>query len=1068
MTLWNPLNVFTSPQRQPGDDPLSAAFDPARTGDPLGGNQSPPAIGFGDTRVGPGASRDPRRQPIGFAPPQEEGRFRTELSFKRHHESPRASAVRDHEDEDSTTAWQTPVPAFPVDETAAEVHLVDAHEVEDATENDSEQADVDGVDQIDEKRVPFYKRELGFRRKRLAADVADEAPEVQDSDETLEESDEAAPIEAEARSEEEHEVSDDLPHETDYESADDVVAVSSEDDDEILSEDVDDEILSEDVTVPTASAAAGAKAASVPFYKRELSFRRKSAQPEEESVTPFPDEIESDQELVQDENIDAFNDSELSVEPLPAAAAPDTLEDTATPADRSGEDGDAEDGDATVAAGDDDVAEWDISANESAQDQLVPVAAIAASITADAPEPEKHDQDDASLDTAADFTGAQDVDGFPEVEDAADVEGALEVEDAADVDGALEVEDAADVDGALEVEDAADVGGAEDVDRDASDGTPPPTDGATKRWKKRTSVRPAKRQSGRGSKGNKVVGLKIGASQIAAAVVTEADGGHQLVQLARRPLEPGIVVDGEVRDQDALANALKAFFDDEQLPKKGVRIGLASNRIGVRTFDIVGIDDEERFDNAVRFKAHEVLPVAVHEAVLDYRVLEQRPNEAGEQMRRVLLVVAPKDQVAPYQSVADRVGLNLIGIDLEALGLLRAFVDPKPFAARLADDTATVVVAIGHESSTLLVAGGGACEFTRVFDWGGGALQGAIGESLEVMPAEAATILRHLSLSGPGRKYDGLDDATRMRATEAVRLGLTPFARELVNSLQFYQTQTDSLGIGEIVITGGTSQLEGLDEALHAMIGVKATVGNPLGRVSVDGQIDPAIEAAIGSMAVSIGLAINDDRARAVNLLREASAKPKNRRASLVAVGVPVAAAVPLVALGLLYFGAHGKASDQQAQLDAVRAEIAALPQPPTPTIGSGVIGDEAVRASSVASVLGGRLAWDAVLRDLSRVLPENVWLTKLSVTQPAAGNLADGAVPVAAVAPGVAPTPTAVSIDGFTYSQPDVARLLARLGTLATLKNVTLTSSQIQPLGNRDVAHFVIVADLNQTGGPS
>ena len=254
------------------------------------------------------------------------------------------------------------------------------------------------------------------------------------------------------------------------------------------------------------------------------------------------------------------------------------------------------------------------------------------------------------------------------------------------------------------------------------------------------------------------------------------------MQLARRPIDSGLVVDGEVRDADALAHALKTFFDEHKLPKKDVRIGLASNRIGVRTFEIAGIDDEATFDNAVRFKAHEVLPVAQHESVLDYRVLEERPNEAGEPSRRILLVVAPRDQVEPYAQVAQKAGIRLSGVDLEALSLLRAFVEPKPFAVRAVDDTATVIVSIGHESTTLLVAGGGACEFTRVFDWGGGTLQDAVMQELDVHPAEAATILRHLSLSGPGRQYETLDDAARAKAVEAVRTPahpVRPRARQL-------------------------------------------------------------------------------------------------------------------------------------------------------------------------------------------------------------------------------------------------------------------------------------------------
>ena len=123
-----------------------------------------------------------------------------------------------------------------------------------------------------------------------------------------------------------------------------------------------------------------------------------------------------------------------------------------------------------------------------------------------------------------------------------------------------------------------------------------------------------------------------------------------------------------------------------------------------------------------------------------------------------------------------------------------------------------------------------------------------------------------------------------------------------------------------------------------------------------------------------------------------------------------------------------------------------------------------------MANVLGGRLAWEAVFRDMSRVLPANVWLSTLSLTAPdAAANLADGTVAGApAAVPGVEPVPTAVAIDGFTFTQPDVARLLARLATLPSLKRVTLTSSTSQVMGSKKVVHFVIVADLNQTGGAS
>jgi len=65
---------------------------------------------------------------------------------------------------------------------------------------------------------------------------------------------------------------------------------------------------------------------------------------------------------------------------------------------------------------------------------------------------------------------------------------------------------------------------------------------------------------GRPARHKKLVGLKIGASQIAAARI-ENNGAAQLLQVARQPLEQGVVVGGELRDHEALAEQLRAAVD---------------------------------------------------------------------------------------------------------------------------------------------------------------------------------------------------------------------------------------------------------------------------------------------------------------------------------------------------------------------------------------------------------------------------------------------------------------------------------------------------------------------------
>jgi type IV pilus assembly protein PilM len=765
----------------------------------------------------------------------------------------------------------------------------------------------------------------------------------------------------------------------------------------------------------------------VPFYKREISLRRRK-----------PTAVVSDDPV---EEVPA--DDEAGVEPEQEQGRTGVPIGFAAPGDQADEAGDR------MAASDD----HDLAAESDA-------SASGPEAHDDSSDPEPHEDVEPAVEQPS-------ADAAPAVDD--DQAAASAERHDGDADEAPEPDEhrdepvaAAEFDDAAAAEpDVADVAHEDAGDPEAVAAGDPSKKRSSLRARRGGTPGPKPNGSSNGRGGRKVVGLKIGASQVAAAVVTRSDRGHELVELARQPLEPGIVVDGEVRDPDALREALRSFFDEHRLPRKDVRVGVASNRIGVRTVDLSGIEDEARFDNAVRFKAHEVLPVSVSESVLDYRVVEERVTETGEIVRRVLLVVAPRDQVEPFASACTGAGLKLGGIDLEALALLRAFVEPAPLGARLSTDTATVVVAIGHESTTLLVAGGGACEFTRVFDWGGLTLQQAIALELDVHSADAAKILHGLSLSGEART--GLDEERRARALEAVRTRLTPFARELVQSLQFYQGQESSLGIGEIVITGGASHLEGLADALHQMIGVSVRVGDPLQRVHVGHALDPALERTIGSLAVPIGLAIVDEPPRGVNLLPDELRRQKRKRPSALSVALPIAAVVPIAAMGFLFVQANGDAGDQRSSLQAVQAEIDALPEPTRPVIDPSLAVEQQQRAAALASVLGTRLAWDRVLGDLSRVLPDNVWLTSFSARTPDPASTS-AALPPAT--PGVAPTPTGVTIQGYTYSLPDVALLLSRLSTVPSLTNVSLGGSDKREIGKKAAIGFTIIADIDGNGG--
>jgi type IV pilus assembly protein PilM len=348
------------------------------------------------------------------------------------------------------------------------------------------------------------------------------------------------------------------------------------------------------------------------------------------------------------------------------------------------------------------------------------------------------------------------------------------------------------------------------------------------------------------------VGLKVGASQLAAAQVSN-DNGARLLRVARQPLEPGIVVGGEVRDITGLASALDEFFTTNKLPRKNVRLGIGTNRVGVRTLEVSGISDEKQLGNAVAFRAHEALAIPMDQAILDYHLLGTTTSDTGDVTHRVVLAAAYREPIDHFVAAFHAADIELAGIDVEAFALLRAVAPPSGAVAE-GDRAAIVALAIGHDRSTLAISDGEICDFTRVLEWGGVKLDIALSRELGLGQDEASELKRSIDLRDEWAAEDS-DDPRLAKGREAVKRELVNLGREMIASLQFYQGQPGSRAIGEILVTGGTTRMPGLVEELERLVRARIRVADPLVAVRPEGA-DIAARDDLASFAVAIGLGV--------------------------------------------------------------------------------------------------------------------------------------------------------------------------------------------------------------------
>jgi type IV pilus assembly protein PilM len=163
-------------------------------------------------------------------------------------------------------------------------------------------------------------------------------------------------------------------------------------------------------------------------------------------------------------------------------------------------------------------------------------------------------------------------------------------------------------------------------------------------------------------------------------------------------------------------------------------------------------------------------------------------------------------------------------------------------------------VSIGHERTIFAVSDGRVCDFARVLEWGGAALDTAIARALDVDPADAEQIKQLLTLDGD-QEIEGVSAMQLEAARAAVRQELQLLARELVSSLKFYQSRPGSLDLGDVLLTGGGAQLDGIDAELARQLAVPVRLGDPLNRVKLGKDVP---HPASPSLAIAVGLGIEE------------------------------------------------------------------------------------------------------------------------------------------------------------------------------------------------------------------
>ena len=315
-----------------------------------------------------------------------------------------------------------------------------------------------------------------------------------------------------------------------------------------------------------------------------------------------------------------------------------------------------------------------------------------------------------------------------------------------------------------------------------------------------------------------------------------------MVGFGTEPVPADTIVDGAIIDAAAVADAVARALDASRIKTKDVVASLSGNAVIVKKINLPVMTEAE-LSESIHWEAEQYIPFDIQDVNLDYQILSTRPGD-GRGSMEVLLVAAKKDRITDYTDVINKTGRTAVVVDVDAFAVQNAYeanYDLEP-------GVVVALLNIGASGVNINIVSGEQSLFTRDISIGGNAFTEAIQKELG-LPFDSAERVKK------GETMDGVDPADvapiLRTVTESVLL-------EIQKTFDFFKATAASDRIDRVLVSGGTSRVDGFVDRLAERFGTPVELFDPFRKI----QFDPKrfgierVEDVAPTSAVAVGLAL--------------------------------------------------------------------------------------------------------------------------------------------------------------------------------------------------------------------
>jgi len=346
------------------------------------------------------------------------------------------------------------------------------------------------------------------------------------------------------------------------------------------------------------------------------------------------------------------------------------------------------------------------------------------------------------------------------------------------------------------------------------------------------------------------IGFDVGSHTVKAVQLARKSGKPYLYSFHRAPSIKAPLISESGEETKQWVKYLKDFFAEGRFSTRDVVVGLPESQVFTRVIQVPKMSTAE-LRTAIKWEAEQYIPVPLKEVSMDYQVLSEEGGGNRNKME-ILLVAAPVKLVKGHLNLFEKAGLNVVGVETEALAVSRAVVGES------ADTLTTMVVNIGAATTDIAIVSRGTVRFTRSISTGGVALARSVSQALgfEMDQAEQYKVTY------------GLDETQlEGKIMESIKPIIDMLVSDMRRSLSFYANRYPNDPVKQASLCGGTALLPGMLAYLVSALDIEVQLADPWravdltfeGKKTVVKKEDIPLLRTLGpGLAVAVGLSLKE------------------------------------------------------------------------------------------------------------------------------------------------------------------------------------------------------------------